>query len=259
MKGQSRLLRLLLLFTEDKYALSAEEIAAQLGTTLSTVYRDLSKLRELGFVEPWTGETFILGGQISILDRISRMGNPLLASASDEMKRLANATGLTVTLTRLYFDSLIGLGHVTGDTQVSIGYERGQIVPLFRGCTGKVLLAAMPWRRLKRIYGSGAGEAKAAGLGDSWEQFLKTVRDYGKLPFVWTEGEVNPDNVAIAAAIHGPDKEPIGSVTLILHRADAGKFDFTHIERELVRSCEQVEARLAGDSIRSSDGATGVS
>lgn len=244
-KGQSRLLRLLLLFSEERNALSADEIASRLGATLSTTYRDLKKLRELGFVEPVPGERFILGGQISILDRIARLGTPLLKASTGEMERLAQATGVTVTLTRLYFDSIIGLGHVEGDRSVSIGYERGQVVPLFRGCTGKVILGALPWRHLRRIFEASLEAIREAGLGENWDLFLKTVRSFHRESFLWTEGEINPDNLAVATAILGAGGMPLGSLTLIIRRRDVTLFDRSEMEGELMRSRAQIQTAIA--------------
>lgn len=244
MKGQSRLLKLLLLFSEEHNMLSAEEIASCLGATLSTTYRDLKKLRELGFIEPAAGERFILGGQISILDRIARLGTPLLTVSTDEMERLAKATGVTVTLTRLYFDSVIGLGHVEGDRKVSIGYERGQVVPLFYACTGKVILGALPWRHLKRIFEANTEAIREAGLGGSWDDFLVNVRGYDRQSCLWTEGEINPDNIAVATAILGAGGLPLGSLTLIIRRRDVNTFDRSQLETELMRSRGQIQSML---------------
>ncbi|RWE38330.1 MAG: HTH domain-containing protein [Mesorhizobium sp.] len=245
MIGKSRTLSLLLLFSEEDNSLSAEEIAQRLGATLSTTYRDLKKLRELGLVETVPGERFILGGQISILDRIARLGTPLLKASIGEMERLAKVTGVTVTLTRLYFDSIIGLGHVEGDRNVSIGYERGQVVPLFYGCTGKSILGALPWRQLKRIFEANTNAIRKAGLGGSWDAFLGTVRTWDRDSFLWTEGEINPDNIAVATAVLGADAVPLGSLTLIIRRRDISLFDRSQIETELMRSRGKIQSVIA--------------
>lgn len=245
MAGQSRLLNILLLYSEADSAFSADEIAARLGATLSTTYRDLQKLRQHGFIEYGIDDRFILGGRISILDRIARTTSPLLAAGMAEMKRLSAQTGLTVTLTRLYDNAVIGLGHVDGDRELSIGYERGQVVPLFRGCTGKVILGAMPWRSLRKVFDANPREIAAAGLGETWEQFRATARSFSRQPFLWTEGEFVPDNVAIATVLAGPTGSPLGSMTIIMRKAAASAFDRAEIERELIHSRRSIEESLA--------------
>lgn len=245
MAGQSRLLNILLLYSEADSAFSADEIAARLGATLSTTYRDLQKLRQHGFIEYGIDDRFILGGRISILDRIARTTSPLLAAGMAEMKRLSAQTGLTVTLTRLYDNAVIGLGHVDGDRELSIGYERGQVVPLFRGCTGKVILGAMPWRSLRKVFDANPREIAAAGLGKTWEQFRATARSFSRQPFLWTEGEFVPDNVAIATVLAGPTGSPLGSMTIIMRKAAASAFDRAEIERELIHSRRSIEESLA--------------
>ncbi len=245
MATQSRMLKLMILFSETESALSAEQIAERLGATLSTTYRDLQKLRQYGFIEQVLDDRFVLGGRISMLDRIARTTNVLLAAAGEEMARLSTETGLTVTLTRLYGNAILGLGHVDGDSRLSIGYERGQVVPLFRGCTGKVILAALPWRNLRKIFDGSKEEIRAAGLGEDWQQFRANVRGFGANPVLWTEGEVMPDNIAVATVLLAPSGMPLGSMTIILRRAVEGVVDRGEIERTLIRSRQTIESGLA--------------
>ena len=239
------MLKVMILFSEAESALSAEQIAERLGATLSTTYRDLQKLRQYGFIEQILDDRFVLGGRISILDRIARTTSPLLIAAGEEMERLSAETGLTVTLTRIYGNAILGLGHVDGDSTLSIGYERGQLVPLFRGCTGKVILAALPWRHLRKIFDGSKDDIRAAGLGENWQQFRTNVRGFGSRPVLWTEGEVMPDNIAVATVLLAPSGMPLGSMTIILRRAIEAVLDRTEIECKLIRSRHRIESGLA--------------
>jgi DNA-binding IclR family transcriptional regulator len=40
---------------------------------------------------------------------------------------------------------------VSGQKPVQVGYDRGQLLPLFKGCTGKVILAHLPWRTVELV------------------------------------------------------------------------------------------------------------
>lgn len=245
MSSQRRLLNILLLFSSEEPFLSAEDIAARQSQTLSTTYRDLKVLRALGFVETARGDRFMLGGQISVLDRVARLSDPLWLAARPEMEDLALVTGLTVTLTRIYRDNVIGLGHVDGTEKIGIGYERGQLVPLFKGCTGKVILSSLGWRRLRRIFSEHHGEIIAAGLPSAWDEFIKTVRGYGGSPTLWTAGEINPDNVAGAAPLLEPGGEASGSLTIIIRKTSLEVIDRKAVDRALQLCAMRISEKLS--------------
>ena len=244
MTSTSRSLSILLLFSAERPTLSAQEIAREMGATLSTAYRDLAKLRELGFIESYAGERFVLGGGIAILDRVARLTDPLRGAAFPEMERLSEETGLTVTMTRLYGTALLGVDHVIGDAELSIGYERGELVPLFRGCSGKVILSALPWRRLKAIHAACQEEIAAAGLGTDWQQFRENVRGFGKAPVLWTTGEVIAENIAVATPIRDEASGVTASITVILRQAMADRFDKSLLERRLVAARDRARLKL---------------
>lgn len=245
MNSTSRSLAILLLFRPERPTLSAHEIAAGMGAKLSTVYRDLGNLRDLGFVEGYPGERFGLGGGLSVLDRAARLLDPLRTAAYPQMQRLAQETGLTVTLTRLYGTRLLGVDQVYGQSDISIGYERGELVPLFRGCSGKVILSVLGWRRLKAIHARCADEIFAAGLGRDWSAFLSSVRGLAHAPVLWTSGEVVPENVAVAIPLHGDAGGVTASLTLIL-RADAlPGLDQRAVESALIGARDRAAAALS--------------
>lgn len=244
MSSIARSLAILHLFRPDRPALSAHEIAAEMGTTLSTVYRDIGHLRELGLIEGYAGERFILGGGIAVMDRTARLSDPLRAAAFPEMQALSAATGLTVTMTRLYGDRLLGVDHVLGDRRISIGYERGELVPLFRGCSGKVILSVLPWRRLKAMHTASADEIATAGLGTDWATFLATVRGYAQLPALWTSGEIIPGNTGVAVPLRAGDNGIMASITVILRTDALAGLDVAELEAALVSARDRALSRV---------------
>lgn len=244
MTSTARSLSILLLFRTGRPALSAQEIARETGTTLSTAYRDIATLRDLGMLESYGGERFVLGGGISILDRVARLTDPLRAAVFPEMQQLSAETGLTVTMTRLYGTQLLGVDHVIGDAALSIGYERGEMVPLFRGCSGKVILSVLPWRRLKAIHSSSGVDVAAAGLGKDWQEFLESVRGFARRPVLWTAGEVIPENMAVATPIRNEASGVTASITMILRQSVEAQFDKHLLEAQLIAARDRAQDRL---------------
>lgn len=246
MTSTARSLAILQLFGPAAPALTAQDIAARLGVTLSTAYRDIANLRALGLIEAYGGESFILGGGLSVLDRMARSLDPIIAAALPEMQALAAETGLTLTLTRLYGDRLLAVENVRGTRDISIGYARGELLPLFRGCSGKAILGALDWRKLKSVYTACAPDIAQAGLGADWPTFRATARAFGKTPAVWTAGELRPENIALAVPLQAKVTPVTASITIIL-RADAADVPAREVlETALLAARDRVVARLDG-------------
>jgi len=59
--------------------------------------------------------------------------------------------------------------------QEPVSYERGRLMPLFRGATSKIILAHLPARTLKSLFEQNAAEIAQDGLGKSLEQFRSSL------------------------------------------------------------------------------------
>ena len=80
--------------------------------------------------------------------------------------------GSALLLCRLFHDRVMCVHQVFGrGPQEPVSYERGRLMPLFRGATSKVILAHLPARTLKSLYEQSGGEIDQANLGDSFEEF----------------------------------------------------------------------------------------
>ena len=216
MSHKFRPLDLLSLFSIERPFLSAEEIAELSHVPVSTVYRQMKTLRDFGMIESLDRERYRLGGAVSVLDRIAREADPLLISAKPVMVRLCKETSHTVTLTRLFKTDLISVSQELGRTPIRVGYERGEIVPLFNGCTGKMTLAHMEWRALKILFNSNEQQISEAGLGAAWKAFLTTLRIFRSTPYLLTVGEITPENTAVASPILDESGRVLGALTVIM-------------------------------------------
>ncbi|PCI04118.1 MAG: hypothetical protein COB78_07220 [Hyphomicrobiales bacterium] len=244
MSRKFRPLDLLSLFSIKRPFLSADEIAELSHVPISTVYRQMKTLRELGMIEALDRERYRLGGAVSVLDRIAREADPLLKAARPVMVRLCKKTKHTVTLTRLFKTDLISVSQELGRAPIRVGYERGEIVPLFYGCTGKITLAHMEWRALKTLFKGNAQQISAAGLGADWKAFLSTLRDFRSAPYLWTEGEITPENVAVASPILDEAGRVMGALTVIMPKSNRPSGIDDKIAIELQAAVEEVSKNL---------------
>jgi DNA-binding IclR family transcriptional regulator len=88
---------------------------------------------------------YVLGPMVVELDRQIRLADPLLEAADELPGKLAEQTGGTVLLCRFHGSKVMCIHQVKGrNPALSVSYERGRAMPLYRGATSKIILAYLP-------------------------------------------------------------------------------------------------------------------
>jgi DNA-binding IclR family transcriptional regulator len=85
----------------------------------------------------------------------------------------------------------------------------------------------MPRRTLIRLYELRAEDIQAAGLGNTWKEFLAKLRSWRVAGHVLANSEVDRARFGIAAPVLA-DRKAIGSLSFVL---DAGKADERTVNR----------------------------
>ena len=150
-----RMLAVLGLFTVEQPEWTVEAAAAELGVSPTTAYRYFKRLTNVGLLSPvsrgdlcararrscrWTGSC-------SICDPMLRAARPVMI----DLIQYA-AEGSVLLLCRLFHDRVMCMHQVMGrGPQEPVSYERGRLIPLFRGATSKIILANLPARTLKLL------------------------------------------------------------------------------------------------------------
>src|SRR5215475_1244455 len=163
-----RLLSVLALFTLDRPEWTVDNAAAELEVSTTTAYRYFKQLTKAGLISPVSGASYTLGPAIIQMDRQIQISDPMLTAARPVMADLVQyaAEGATVLLCRLFHDRVMCVHQVMGrGPQEPVSYERGRLMPLFRGATSKIILACLPARTLKSLFAHDATEIARAGLG----------------------------------------------------------------------------------------------
>jgi DNA-binding IclR family transcriptional regulator len=224
-----RAFELLGLFSLEKPAWTVEQIAPELGVAVSSVYRLLGRLVRAGLVDTVTPGRYVLGPAIIQLDRQIQLTDPLVHAARSVMDYLIEFApeGSTVLLCRAFRDAVLCVHQVQKGPQAPVSYERGRPRPLFRGATSKAILAFMPRRTLIRLYELRAEDIQAAGLGNTWKEFLAKLRSWRVAGHVLANSEVDRARFGIAAPVLA-DRKAIGSLSFVL---DAGKADERTVNR----------------------------
>jgi DNA-binding IclR family transcriptional regulator len=217
-----RLLAALALFTIDDPEWTVEAAADVLGVSATTAYRYFKQLTASGLISPVAGAGYRLGPAIVQMDRQIQATDPMLIAARSVMVDLIQHApeGSTVLLCRLFHDRVMCMHQVMGrGPQSPVSYERGRLMPLYRGATAKCILAHLPARTLKALFTHRAAEIAAAGLGKNFDDFRNSLATLRRAGVCVSYGEVDPGRVGISAPIFDREHAVLGSLSLVLASA----------------------------------------
>ncbi|MGA8031925.1 MAG: IclR family transcriptional regulator C-terminal domain-containing protein, partial [Casimicrobiaceae bacterium] len=187
-----RMLGVLDAFTERAPIRTVDGIAAALGYTRATAYRYVGELCDAGLLTRVARGAYALGPRIIELDRQMQRSDPLLEVAGGVMRGLLRPDhGQVVLLCSLFRDEVLCVHQVAQHSTLAVSYTRGRPMPLFRGATSKAILAALPERRLTRLFLDHQDEIRRAGLGRTREEFLAALKTIRRQGYAITRGEVD--------------------------------------------------------------------
>ncbi len=194
MTTSDRLLSVLDLFDLDRPDWAVEEAAAELGLATSTTYRYFASLTASGMLAPFASGRYILGPTIIRYDRLLRLTDPLVSSAMPEMRGIAalEPSSTVVFLCRLIGNQVMCVAQVSiEDPPFAVGYERGRLMPLFKGSASKAILASLPSRHIRSLYRREPESFLEAGLGTNWDEARDALRKIRLDALVVSNGEID--------------------------------------------------------------------
>lgn len=215
-----RALSILLMFTEERTALAASEIADHLGVSRSTAYRYAQTLVNSDFLVEESGNGFRLGAKVMELARIARRSYGLSDMATPVMRQLAVEFHETILLTRRIGSTIVCVEREEWPGQyIRLSYERGSRLSLNAGASALILLAWLPLDYVEQLLTDqdlyGYTENTLIEL-DAIQTRLATIRQDG---FCVAQGEVDKDAVAIAVPIFNSQGEVAAGLSLVTLRS----------------------------------------
>jgi DNA-binding IclR family transcriptional regulator len=145
------MLAVLGLFSIERPEWTVEAAADDLGVSATTAYRYFKRLTNVGLVSPVSRASYVLGPAIVQMDRQIQICDPMLRAARVVMADLIQYAPerSILLLCRLFHDRVMCVHQVMGKgSPEPLSYERGRLIPLFRGATSKIILAHLPQRSL---------------------------------------------------------------------------------------------------------------
>jgi DNA-binding IclR family transcriptional regulator len=239
-----RLLAALALFTIDRPQWTVEAAAAALGVSATTAYRYFKQLTAAGLISPVAGAGYTLGPAIIQMDRQLQATDPMLIAARAVMVDLIHHApdGSTVLLCRLFHDRVMCMHQVMGrGPQSPVSYERGRLMPLYRGATAKIILAHLPTRTLKSLFAHHADEIRAAGLGNNLDDFRNAMATLRRAGVCISQGEIDIGRIGIGAPIFDREHAVLGSLSLVMASARTDEVVINRLVPIIAESARQIE------------------
>jgi DNA-binding IclR family transcriptional regulator len=219
MASTNRMLRILGLFGPERPVITPEWLVDELGVSRASVYRDLGQLAAAGMLERVADRGYVLGPMVVELDRQIRMADPLLQAAEELPGKLAEDTGGAILLCRFHGSKVMCIHQVNGhNPALSVSYERGRAMPLYRGATSKIILACLPQTQIKQLWASERKTLVEAGLPDDFSQLAKSLRAIRDTGYCITAGEVDPDALGFAVPLRDGE-HLLGSLSVVMPAA----------------------------------------
>lgn len=241
-RTRNRTLHILQLF-ESRPLWTVEEIGTEMGISISSAYRDVKELSSTGFLAPSSRSQYMLGPAFIRYDLLLRQGDPLVAGATEPMRRLlAQTTQHGVALiSRRFRDQVMCVHQERGNNHPTTStYQRGVALPLFRGATSKAILAHIGDRALKQIYLDHEQEIKDAAGFANWKQLATEMAAIREAGAAFTHSEVAPGRIGIAAPVFA-DGQVIAAVSLVL---ELKRFDRSAFTESVKRCAEAISTSL---------------
>ena len=218
MTTADKLLATFALFAGEKVEWTVEEAAHELSIPASTVYPYFRSLSEAGLVAATSPGRYVLGPTIVMLDRRMRLTDPLMVPANEVMQQIRSTAAVpgVLLLCRLFRHQVMCVLSVdVGQSGLEVSYERGRLMPLFRGAASKVILAHLPTRTVKSFHQQQAEDFRSAGLGHDWDEVKLTLRDMRGRSGLATFGELDKGLVGVASPIMAADGAVLGSIGFV--------------------------------------------
>lgn len=136
-----RAIEILLLFSNDRPVWTSQEIAAHLQMPRSTVYRYLGSLRANALIVQDAQGRLSLGPRLLHMSQVARLGNPVIAMASESMQRLSEEFREIVVLNERIGSEIIALERIDSPERIGLKSSRTHLLPWPATGSAKVLLA----------------------------------------------------------------------------------------------------------------------
>lgn len=235
-----KVLQMLTYFEPDRPLATVDALARACRLPLSTAYRYVALLREVGLLSDDGRGSYQLSVRVVRMAKAAQAAMGLLEPARPVMQRLNDQTGETVLLLRRIGDHAICIERIESEQMVRLSFEIGTALPLHAGAGPKLLLAMLNERERQGYLTRVARDAGARLRAGELRAELARIREQG---WAHSEGELTPGVWAAAAVVREAGR-PVAALSLAaptFRVAEADRARLTQLTRE---AADEVSAAL---------------
>jgi DNA-binding IclR family transcriptional regulator len=204
--------------------ISLHEISQKTGMYKSRILRLCGSLVTKGYLIPVARSKYKLGPKLLMLGKIYERSSTLISLARPVLRDLALLTGESVKLFAVEGKERICLARELGQSRLQYVVGEGELLPLYAGAGGKVLLAYAPedFRREILDMAMKRSSPKLIVSGGRLQEELSTIRRQG---YAITKNELSSAVCGIAAPVFDHTNVICASLTV------AGAIQLFTVER----------------------------
>jgi DNA-binding IclR family transcriptional regulator len=176
----------------------ADQIAADVGVPLSTVYRYLRTLRELALIEERDG-SYVPGWRLLELAGQDLAHTRLVELGHSFLRELSEGTGETAVLTVRAGTQALCLRQVESHHPIRMAFKISQLLPLYAGAGQRMLLAHAPPSVVDRVLENPLRHITDRTLDR--RAVVKELEQIRRNGYLVSRGELSEGAVAVAVPV----------------------------------------------------------
>jgi DNA-binding IclR family transcriptional regulator len=139
-----RVLQVLLAFSEHRPHATISELAKVIDVPVSTCYRYVGLLRELGLLDEGPRATYHVTPRIMLVARAAQAANSIGELARPILERVSAIVNETTLLMQRFQSLVVCVESVASNRAIRYIFESGNSLSLGLGASGKLLLGSLP-------------------------------------------------------------------------------------------------------------------
>jgi DNA-binding IclR family transcriptional regulator len=176
----------------------ADEVAAELGLPLSTVYRYLRILRDMTLTEE-RDRSYLPGWRLLKLAGMDVARTRLVEFGHTVLREICRSTGETAVLTVRAGHRAVCLRQVESQQEGQLAFRIGQLLPLYAGAGQRLLLAHAPAAVVERVLAE--PRHPLTRQTPPPEAILRELPQIRRNGYLITRGEMSEGAVAVAVPV----------------------------------------------------------
>jgi DNA-binding IclR family transcriptional regulator len=239
-------------FSVQSPELGLSEIAKKVGLHRSTVYRLVANLERHGFLRRnGVKGRYTLGLKVFELGEILSQAFDLPTRARPYLQRLVQATGESAQLAVIERGEGLYIAKFESPRAIKAGSPVGRRIPLYRGSTGKVLLAYLPEGQASAILTAGPLPRYTKNSITDVDVFRAELAQIRRQGYAIDREEVEEGLVCVSAPVRDRTGDVIGAVSISGPRSRVDPTD-PAIIGEVVKTASAISRELGYTPMRES-------